>query len=233
MWGTQHHASAGLVTAILASLGVDARTSDSLAAAREERAWREWHPVVASTLVMIGGQAGEIPISLTEAQASAEAVLEIELENGGAEHGRVALSELPVVEETTLRGERLVRKRIRLNSQLPLGYHRLSVQIAGEASAARLVVCPGRAYEPAWLQGRRAAGIAVSLYGVRSDRNWGCGDTTDLKALIDWVAEQAGAGFIALNPLHAIANRQPYNTSPYLPNSIFYRNPIYLDIEED
>ena len=231
MWGTQHHASAGLVTAILASLGVDARTSDSLAAAREERAWREWHPVVASTLVMIGGQAGEIPISLTEAQASAEAVLEIELENGGAEHGRVALSELPVVEETTLRGERLVRKRIRLNSQLPLGYHRLSVQIAGEASAARLVVCPGRAYEPAWLQGRRAAGIAVSLYGVRSDRNWGCGDTTDLKALIDWVAEQAGAGFIALNPLHAIANRQPYNTSPYLPNSIFYRNPIYLDIE--
>jgi 4-alpha-glucanotransferase len=31
--------------------------------------------------------------------------------------------------------------------------------------------------------------------------------------------------------LHAIPNRQPYNTSPYLPNSIFYRNPIYLDIE--
>jgi 4-alpha-glucanotransferase len=37
---------------------------------------------------------------------------------------------------------------------------------------------------------------------------------------------------VALNPLHAIANRQPYNTSPYLPNSIFYRNPIYLDLEQ-
>ena len=63
-------------------------------------------------------------------------------------------------------------------------------------------------------------------------RNWGCGDTSDLKALIDWVADKAGAGFIALNPLHAIPNRQPFNTSPYLPNSIFYRNPIYLDLEQ-
>ena len=65
-----------------------------------------------------------------------------------------------------------------------------------------------------------------------SGRNWGCGDTTDLKALIDWVADRAGASFIALNPLHAIPNRQPFNTSPYLPNSIFYRNPIYLDVEQ-
>src|SRR5207302_4169771 len=30
---------------------------------------------------------------------------------------------------------------------------------------------------------------------------------------------------------HAIHNRRPFNTSPYLPNSVFYQNPIYLDIE--
>ena len=77
----------------------------------------------------------------------------------------------------------------------------------------------------------RAAGIAVSVYSLRSERNWGCGDFADLYKVIDWAATDLRAGFIGLNPLHAIPNRQPYNTSPYLPVCSFYRNPLYLDIE--
>ena len=34
-----------------------------------------------------------------------------------------------------------------------------------------------------------------------------------------------------MNPLHAIHNRRPFNTSPYLPNCIFYQNFLYLDVE--
>jgi 4-alpha-glucanotransferase len=101
------------------------------------------------------------------------------------------------------------------------GYHEIS--IAGMRSP--LIVCPKRTYA---FDGR-AAGVAISLYGVRSSRNWGCGDFTDLDVAIDAFAD-AGAAFVALNPLHAIANRQPYNTSPYLPQSSFYRNLIYLDV---
>jgi 4-alpha-glucanotransferase len=233
MWGHQHHASAELVTAILGSLGVDARSRESLVQALELRAWRAWHPPIAPTIVLTQAPTPyQIPISIKETQGASEALLDIRLETGGGEQIRIALGELAAVEETVLRGERMVRKRILLGTELPLGYHELSLQIAGEASAlTRLIVCPERAYQPQWLEQGRAAGLAVSLYGVRSSRNWGCGDTTDLKAMVDWVAEQAGASFIALNPLHAIPNRQPYNTSPYLPNSIFYRNPIYLDIE--
>ena len=233
MWGHQHHATPELVTCILGSLGVDARSRGSLAQAVEARAWREWHPPIAPTVVLTQAPTPyEIAISLTEAQAAGDALLDIRLESGGGEQIHIALGELAVVEETVLRGERMVRKRIRLSVELPLGYHQLSLQMAGESSTpTRLIICPERAYQPQWLEQGRAAGLAISLYGVRSNRNWGCGDTTDLKAIVDWVAEQAGASFIALNPLHAIPNRQPYNTSPYLPNSIFYRNPIYLDVE--
>src|SRR6185369_9735931 len=67
--------------------------------------------------------------------------------------------------------------------------------------------------------------------GVRSEHNWGCGDFRDLKRVIEWVAEELGASFVALNPLHAIHNRRPFNTSPYLPNCIFYQNFLYLDVE--
>lgn len=107
--------------------------------------------------------------------------------------------------------------------QLPLGYH----EIHAAGRTIRLIVAPDRAHKPA----RRCAGFGVTLYGLRSDRNWGCGDFRDLRDLIDWSVSALAVDFIALNPLHAIHNRRPYNTSPYLPNSIFYRNFLYLDVE--
>ena len=115
---------------------------------------------------------------------------------------------------------------------LPLGYHDIRLDWMQDPqiecfAEARLIVCPRRAFAP---EGRMA-GVALSLYGLRSSRNWGCGDFTDLRAVVDAFAE-AGADFIALNPLHAIPNRQPYNTSPYLPQSSLYRNFIYLDVEK-
>ena len=108
--------------------------------------------------------------------------------------------------------------------KLPLGYHNAR---AGNCMM-RLIVTPDRAALPA--PGKHA-GLGITLYGLRSERNWGCGDFRDLTDLIDWAAATLHADFIALNPLHAIHNRRPYNTSPYLPNSIFYRNFLYLDVE--
>jgi 4-alpha-glucanotransferase len=71
----------------------------------------------------------------------------------------------------------------------------------------------------------------VALFGVRSERNWGCGDFRDLLDVVDWVATGLEASFVGLNPLHAIHNRRPFNTSPYLPNCTFYQNFLYLDVE--
>ncbi len=108
--------------------------------------------------------------------------------------------------------------------QLPLGYH----EARAGGCAMRLLVTPDCAHRPA--PGKHA-GLGVTLYGLRSSRNWGCGDFRDLADLIDWAVPALRIDFIALNPLHAIHNRRPYNTSPYLPNSIFHRNFLYLDVE--
>jgi 4-alpha-glucanotransferase len=108
--------------------------------------------------------------------------------------------------------------------RLPLGYHEAR---AGDC-VMRLIVTPDRAWLPA---GGKRAGLGITLYGLRSHRNWGCGDFRDLRDLIDWAFPTLHVDFIALNPLHAIHNRRPFNTSPYLPNSIYYRNFIYLDVE--
>jgi 4-alpha-glucanotransferase len=71
----------------------------------------------------------------------------------------------------------------------------------------------------------------VQLYGVRSRRNWGHGDFSDLADLIDIVAEFGGAG-IGLNPLHAqLYDRPDWSGSPYAPNSRLFLNPLYIDVE--
>jgi 4-alpha-glucanotransferase len=71
--------------------------------------------------------------------------------------------------------------------------------------------------------------LAVQLYGVRSSRNWGHGDFTDLASLVDLAAE-AGAAGIGLNPLHALFPDRPDQASPYSPNSRLFLNPLYIDV---
>jgi 4-alpha-glucanotransferase len=69
--------------------------------------------------------------------------------------------------------------------------------------------------------------LAVQLYGVRSGRNWGHGDFTDLLVLIDLAAD-LGAGGIGLNPLHALFDAE---ASPYSPSSRQFLNARYIDVE--
>ena len=72
--------------------------------------------------------------------------------------------------------------------------------------------------------------LAVQLYGVRSMRNWGMGDFTDLEGLIR-LAAHLGADGVGLNPLHALFDDRPGDCSPYSPNSRLFLNPLYIDVE--
>jgi len=87
-----------------------------------------------------------------------------------------------------------------------------------------------RAYLPPVLQGGRSWGFSVNLYALRSRRNWGVGDFTDLASFVDFAAT-LGAGLVGVNPLHALHYSNPEAASPYSPTSRYFLNPIYIDIE--
>jgi 4-alpha-glucanotransferase len=111
---------------------------------------------------------------------------------------------------------------------LPLGIYRLKLTDgSGQSEEAPLIVAPDRAYggdfDRAWV-------IAVQLYSVRSARNWGMGDFTDLESLIR-LAHELGADGIGLNPLHALFDDRPGDCSPYSPNSRLFLNALYIDAE--
>ncbi|HLI16976.1 MAG TPA: 4-alpha-glucanotransferase [Rhodanobacteraceae bacterium] len=88
-----------------------------------------------------------------------------------------------------------------------------------------------RAWRPPVLEhdGRRW-GISVQLYGLKSARNWGIGDFSDLATLVRGAAS-LGAAVVGINPLHALFPWHPEQASPYAPSSRRFINPLYLDIE--
>ena len=155
MWGHQHHASAELLTSILGSLGVNARSRESLGQTLEARAWQGWHAPIGPTLVIVQRPSpAEITLSRSQTQARAEALLEIQFEQGGGDQIRIALGEMPMVEEVVLHGEPFVRKQVRLGSVLPLGYHGCRCLLANRPGPPPIHRLPGSRL-PAALAGAR------------------------------------------------------------------------------
>jgi 4-alpha-glucanotransferase len=112
------------------------------------------------------------------------------------------------------------------------GYHSLSATLACAGrewqGEQQLVVHPGRCAMPLE-NGERVFGVWANLYTLRSARNWGFGDFTDLDRLAAF-AGSAGAAFTGVNPLHALRDVVG-STSPYSPVSRLFINPLYLDVE--
>ena len=233
IWGRHHVTEEPAILAILSSFCFDTSSPDALAASVAHHQQRlAQQPLDPVAVLSVEDSAPHVTLRLP-ANCGPDTAIALALywEDGWAERRDLPLSVL-----RTVPGNPAARV-LPLPVPLRLGYHDLEIVLKAPGcdevrANQRIIVAPERAWLPEQLRtGGRAAGLAVSLYGLRSQRNWGAGDFTDLAALTAWVAHSLGAGFVALNPLHALHNREPYNTSPYLPLSSYYRNPLYLDIE--
>jgi 4-alpha-glucanotransferase len=228
IWGHYHETPAATKQAILEAMGKPAGDAQAVERSLTDAVRADWERLVPPAIVVSESSEPELLLNISADRLGEHARISVRREDGQTAESEVRLSDLPQVETIAMDGQNWFRVRVRLPIELPLGYHQVSVQAGSTRASTRYIVTPERAFT---LPEGRRAGIAVSLYGVRSARNWGCGDFTDLLEVIDWVATDLHAAFVGLNPLHAIQNRRPFNTSPYLPNCIFYQNFLYLDVE--
>jgi 4-alpha-glucanotransferase len=123
---------------------------------------------------------------------------------------------------------------IEIPNDLPVGAYKLRATIRSpggdeQTEETNLLIAPERAFQGAGQGLPRVWVLAVQLYGVRSHRNWGHGDFTDLAGLVD-LASHLGAAGVALNPLHALFDDHA-EVSPYSPNSRMFLNTRYIDVE--
>ncbi|HUJ88289.1 MAG TPA: malto-oligosyltrehalose synthase [Burkholderiales bacterium] len=153
----------------------------------------------------------------------------IEAEDGTRHEAEADCGRLDALETAEIEGRRYAAYDVPIALELAPGYHRFTLEgIAGETL---LIAAPERCWRPAALEDdARLWGPSLQLYSLRSRRNWGMGDFTDLLHLIEqWAAR--GAAVIGLNPLHALFPHNPAHASPYSPSSRLALNVLYLDVE--
>jgi 4-alpha-glucanotransferase len=113
-------------------------------------------------------------------------------------------------------------------SDIPYGYHEL--RIGGSVRRTSLIVSPGRCWLPDEFSIGKSWGISLQLYLLRSARNWGIGDFTDLTRFSVLVAG-LGCDVLGLNPLHQMFPDKPEHASPYSPATRYFLNVLYIDVE--
>ena len=122
---------------------------------------------------------------------------------------------------------RRIVRRLVVPGRIPPGYHRLQVAL-GAQRAETLVVCAPPTAPQAQTRGW---GGFLPVYALRSERNWGVGDLTDLRALLDWT-RSLGASMTATLPFFATFYDEPFDPSPYSPATRLFWNELHVDVTE-
>ena len=230
--------AASTLTAVLGALGVPAGTEQERTAAIAAHDRDHWARALPPVIVGRTGSTTPFWVHVTHGDP---ARLWMRLEDGSVRTGLRQLENNRVPFD--LDGRMVGEATFELPADLPIGYHRLHLQV-GSSDVHRdssdihtsdiyttVIVSPSSLGSPPRLGSGRSWGLATQLYSVRSRNSWGIGDLTDLTDLAVWSAACHCAGFVLVNPLHAAAPVAPMEPSPYLPTSRRFFNPMYLRVE--
>lgn len=219
-------------SAILAALGIDVSDERAVASAISQHETVRWTRLLPAVAVFETDGAIGVSISMPADLGARFVEWSVTLESGEIERGNDSLQDLPILEEAEIEGRTYVRRELRV-PQLALGYHTLDATLdTGLSAQCRIIVAPKRCYEPEIIaRGERVWGIAVQLYALRSERNWGIGDFADLRELIR-LAAPSGCHMIGLNPLHALTPADPSQISPYSPSNRMFLNVLYISVPD-
>ncbi|HSD59808.1 MAG TPA: malto-oligosyltrehalose synthase [Burkholderiales bacterium] len=232
--GTLHAVPEPTRRALLDAMGVRTESEAAMLAALHQIEAAEWRRFAPPVVVIRETQALVVPLSVSEDRAGRVLRWALELEGGERREGELIPGSLGVTQRRQIGGENFVRCAFALPEPPGPGYHWLELRGAeaeAPSSRTRIIVAPGRCYQPEAVSGEgRAWGPAVQLYAVRSRRNWGMGDFSDLHTILEFAAG-AGAGIVGVNPLHALRPSEPEHASPYGASSRQFLNTLYIDVE--
>lgn len=244
-FGTQHIASIETKKAILKAMGMDLDSAEGIEHEIRELRKRPWNRVVEPVIaISVNQQPFELPLYLPLNEGEEQKLTiswSVEDEERNRQDFSLSGDAISITDQQWIDGTRYVKIPLKDKGQREIGYYFVTItcehpeRIFPEEKhslqkKSRVIIAPDQCYIPPPLEEGKTWGIYANLYSVRSARNWGIGDFTDLKELIRLTGRLKG-GFVGINPLHAIPNKKPYGISPYSPISRLYKNFIYLDMD--
>jgi (1->4)-alpha-D-glucan 1-alpha-D-glucosylmutase len=235
IWGNAHHISEAAKRALLGAMGIAANTEEETAASLQAFERSKWErPLSPVQVVREAARPHRIAIALPVSEDTRAYRWCLRRESGAEDRGEFTPAALNDVECAHFGGQEFLRGMLSLDLAVEPGYHRFSIERAdghGLTGEMPIIVAPAACYEPPAIHGEgRVWGFAAQLYGIRSERNYGIGDFSDLRRLVEFCAE-AGASTLLLNPLHALFPNTPEHASPYSPSNRAWFNILYLDVE--
>lgn len=248
IWGNTRHTSEDAKRALLRAMRVPAATEEEISASLLAFLRQKWEHVLPPVQVAREWmRPHRIAVGLPAAEDKLVYRWRLCRESGAEDHGEFIPYGLEEIERYRFApedfggagafndpgGQEFVRRILVLDLSVEPGYHRFSIERSDGLRLAEMlfIVAPATCYWPPGIDGeKRIWGFALQLYGIRSRRNYGIGDFSDLRRLVEFCAN-AGGSTLLLNPLHALFPDAPEHTSPYSPSSRTWFNSLYLDVE--
>lgn len=223
----QQNVSAESVLAVLNALGVEIsaleQAPEILKTEQRQRLERGLEPVT----VIWDQEPATCRLTLPTSHASGTLDCRIELEDSA----RTIQHTLEVSELTQHSNDHsdFITVELPLPAEIESGYHQLTVTAKGLRFTSLVISAPRQAYG-ADGTGAGEWGCFLPLYSLRSERNWGAGDFTDLHHLMNWVSGLGGS-VVGTLPLLAAFLDEPFEPSPYAPASRLAWNEFYVDVD--
>ena len=208
-------------------LGYNADSGEDVEHSLEKFENRRWQETLEPVYVV---EQGNLVFDIVTPESDRNSIVSITAENRQNGKSFSVSSHVVGTEEREIHHSRYVRQTCKIDMDLEVGYYDLFVEINDKKHKSVLAVAPVKCYQNSAMDNGRLWGYTLQLYAVKSARNWGVGDFTDLKNFVD-VCANSGGNVIGLNPLNILEHNFPENASPYSSVSRLFLNPIYIDIE--
>lgn len=234
IFGGYHETAEETKRVLLQAMGYDVSTKDATLESLKRTDRRRWGRLVRPVRVLrANGPPLTVPLYVPREKMTCEIRWRLLQEDGAEYAGRFLPEQSQPSASHNLDDTEIYEVPFELPVNPPAGYHRFDVSIGETKQSCKLIVAPPAAYRPPWTQTEetqteeRKWGWACALYALRSDRNWGIGDYSDLGR---FAAAALGADTIGINPLHSLFLQKPEDASPYSPSSRIFLNPLYIDV---